>query len=86
MNTKKKAIIKGILSSIIIFISGYGMLSIIYFYWLHTTNSINLKGLYDYKASAIGDPICLPILIGCLVVYIEYFNYMDYLMGLAYIT
>ena len=65
-------IIIGIMVTVVVFVIGFGVMSIMYYYWLQTSSNgyHNLKGLYDYKASLWGDAICLPIILGAGTTYI----------------
>ena len=56
----------GVLSGGIVFLCSFFTLNILYLIWRHHNPESTLRGLYDYKAAAIGDPICLPLLIGSL--------------------
>lgn len=62
-----KALIWAIISALTVFILGFGAMFLIYNYWRENNPSSELPGLFYYKASAIGDPICLPIIIGALI-------------------
>ena len=73
-NVIKKSIIMGIIAAICIFTIGFVVLAIMYYYWNKTQTATNLKGLFDFKASAFGDSLCLPIFIGAMVSYVFYLN------------
>lgn len=62
----KKAIIKSISAAFGVFIFGFVAMYILYRIWLKENPSSPLPGLFYYKAAAIGDPICLPLIIGVL--------------------
>ncbi len=72
-NRFNKSVIFGLIAGISIFVIGFGVLLIMYNYWIRTQFVPNLKGLFGYKASALGDSICLPIFIGSMVAYVYYF-------------
>lgn len=59
-----KAIIMGMLAAGITFISGFG---IIYLMWINIATMDNLPGLFDYRAATYGDAICLHLLIGTMI-------------------
>lgn len=61
-----KAIKWSILVAALILVLGFGVMSLLYFIWKKNNPSSTLPGLFYYKAAAIGDPICLPLLIGTL--------------------
>lgn len=56
----------GILAGGAVFLCGFFTLNILYMMWRQQNPESMLRGLYDYKAAAIGDPVCLPLLIGSL--------------------
>lgn len=62
----KKSILCGFASGMAIFIGGFFAMLM---FWLAYPDK-NETGLFSYKASALGDSICLPILIGSLVCYV----------------
>lgn len=63
-----KAIIMGMLAAGITFISGFG---IIYLMWINIGTMDNLPGLFDYRAATYGDAVCLPLLIGTMTAFIK---------------
>lgn len=63
----KRAITLGALSAIMVFLFGFMTMLILYSIWRNDNPSSPLPGLFYYKAAAIGDPICLPLIIGVLV-------------------
>ena len=62
-----KATVLGVLSAVMVFLFGFMTMLIIYIIWRKNNPSSQLPGLFYYKAAAIGDPICLPLIIGVLV-------------------
>ena len=78
LNHSERSLGKSVVFSLIfggtVFFSGFFVLFIMYQNWLLVDNNAasNLKGLFDYKASSIGDSICLPILAGALFCYVFY--------------
>lgn len=71
-----KPILFGLLIFAMVFVSGFGIMRIMYNYWLHTDALVypGLKGLFDYKASLWGDALCLPLIIGAGTTYILQFR------------
>lgn len=65
-DTEKCAAKAGLISGGAVFLCGFFTLNILYMIWRRQNPDSTLRGLYDYKAAAIGDPICLPLLIGTL--------------------
>lgn len=65
--TDKRAITLGAVSAIMVFLFGFMTMLILYSIWRNANPSSLLPGLFYYKAAAIGDPICLPLIIGVLV-------------------
>ncbi|MBR4110778.1 MAG: hypothetical protein IKK43_03720 [Clostridia bacterium] len=66
INILKKAMIYGVSSGCIVFITGFLTMYFLFIQWqLNNPDSI-LPGLFHYKAAYIGDPICLPLLTGSL--------------------
>lgn len=65
--TDKKAVALGAVSAIMVFLFGFMTMLIIYSIWRNANPSSPLPGLFYYKAAAIGDPICLPLIIGVLI-------------------
>ena len=63
---KYKMIKYSVLVATLVFIFGFGVMCILYFIWKKNNPTSPLPGLFYYKAAAIGDPICLPLLIGTL--------------------
>ncbi|MBQ9901280.1 MAG: hypothetical protein IJM51_02675 [Clostridia bacterium] len=64
---KNNAFLLGFISAGAVFILGFGVMFLLYQSWnIHNPNS-ELNGLFDYTASAYGDSICLPLLLGALV-------------------
>lgn len=68
MNYKvKRPLVNGIIAAVWVLIFGYINMCLLYFFWKSTNPMSQLHGLFYYKAAAIGDPICLPLIIGVLV-------------------
>lgn len=63
---KKTACLYGFLSGLIVFICGFFTLNIMYIVWKAQNPGSALRSLYGYKAACIGDPLCLPMIIGSL--------------------
>lgn len=55
------------LIAFLVLIFGFGIMCVLYYLWKDDNPSSNLPGLFYYKAAALGDPICLPLIIGALV-------------------
>ena len=72
----KKSILAGCVTSLSVFLAGFGVMCFLYNHWLQTDAVLypGLKGLFDYKASSWGDAICLPLIIGAGTAYITYFK------------
>lgn len=75
---KRTVIIYGIILSIFIFFIGFFVMLI---FWLNDSQNPDLPGLFYYKAATYGDGICLPLLTGCMVMYLlfGYSNIMEYI-------
>lgn len=56
----------GLLALLATFVLGFGVM---YFFWIKIGTSNGLPGLFDYKAATYGDSICLPFLIGTMVMF-----------------
>ncbi len=61
---RRHPVAAAIFASILIFILGFGVLFVFY---VNMPHEVSLPGLFDYYASAIGDSICLPVLVGSLM-------------------
>lgn len=70
---RKTALIIGISSATAIFAFGFGTM---YVLWNIIGTSGKLPGLFYYKAATIGDGICLPVLIGSSMAFIQYNKYL----------
>lgn len=62
-----KIILCGVGVSLFIFLIGFFVMLI---FWMNDIQNPNIPGFFSYKAATYGDGICLPILIGCLTMYI----------------
>lgn len=71
---KDKKLFLSVLFAMIIFIMGFGIMNI---FWVFSSNTEGLQGLYDYKAATIGDGICFPILVGTLLYSVEKNNILN---------
>lgn len=85
--SKRMPIIIGVAVALTVFAIGFGVMLIMYNYWLnnHTDNYTELKGLFDYKASLWGDALCLPLMIGAGITYIlVFYKKVKYKMRLLF--
>ncbi len=73
-NIDKKSIIKGAYMATTVFIFGFFAMYSIFLLWLSENSSSDLPGLFYYKAAALGDPICLPLVTGALYCHYSYNN------------
>lgn len=62
------AILKGIAGAVSVFLLGFAMMLLL---WTIIGNPNNLPGLFYYRAATIGDGICLPILIGSGIAFLQ---------------
>lgn len=62
----KKAVKYGCVVAVLVLVFGFCTMCLLYFIWKKENPASTLPGLFYYKAAAIGDPICLPLLIGAL--------------------
>lgn len=69
MKTKnmKKAVLYGCLAAIVVFTFGFGVMFLL---WLHIGTTNDLPGLFDFRAAAVGDSLCLPVLVGGMVTFL----------------
>lgn len=63
----KNALVWGISAAAAVFLCGFTAMFILYVIWRRENPSSQLHGLFFYKAAALGDPICLPLITGVLV-------------------
>ena len=61
-------IIKGIFGALLVFLLGFGMMFLL---WKVIGNPNDLPGLFYYRAATFGDGICLPILVGSGIVFLQ---------------
>ena len=61
-----KAMKYSALVAALVLIFGFGAMCLLYYVWKKSNPDSPLPGLFYYKAAAIGDPFCLPLLIGTL--------------------
>lgn len=75
-NQKNIPIKAGLAAYFLIFIFGFGVMLVMYLFWLKHSAPLYppLKGLFDYKSSAWGDAICLPMLIGSGIAFVNYYG------------
>lgn len=75
-NQENSPIKAGLAASFFVFIFGFGIMLVMYLFWLKYFAPLYppLKGLFDYKSSAWGDAICLPMLIGSGVAFVNYYG------------
>ena len=71
-NINKSSVIKGACMAMTVFVFGFLAMYIIFSLWLSENSSSDLPGLFYYKAAALGDPICLPIITGALFCHYSY--------------
>lgn len=62
-----KTLIKSIVSGGLIFILGFGIMNI---FWYFDIKDTSILGLYDFRAATVGDGICLPFIVGSALYYI----------------
>lgn len=65
---KEKGTLTGILSGCLVFLSGF---AVMYFMWVRLGSHQGLPGFFSYRAATIGDGICLPILTGAMVMFMQ---------------
>lgn len=74
---KRIVIIYGISLSLFIFLIGFFVMLI---FWLNDVQNPDIPGFSYYKAATYGDGICLPLLVGCMSMYLlfGYGNMREY--------
>lgn len=75
---KRTVIIYGIILSIFIFFIGFFVMLM---FWLNDSQNPDIPGFFYYKAATYGDGICLPLLTGCMAMYLlfGYDNIVEYI-------
>lgn len=75
---KRTVIICGIGLSLFIFFVGFFAMFI---FWLNDVQNPDIPGFFYYKAATYGDGICLPLLVGCMSMYLllGYDNMKEYI-------
>lgn len=75
---KRTVIIYGVILSVFIFLIGF---FVMFIFWLNDIQNPDIPGFFYYKAATYGDGICLPLLTGCMVMYLlfGYSNIMEYI-------
>ena len=75
---KRTVIIYGIILSVCIFLIGF---LVMFVFWLNDIQDPDIPGFFFYKAATYGDGICLPLLTGCMTMYLlfGYRNMMEYI-------
>ena len=76
---KRTVVIYGISLSLFVFFIGF---FVMFIFWLNDVQNPDIPGFFYYKAATYGDGICLPLLVGCMSMYLlfVYGNMREYVI------